>query len=77
MCNVRYRISQLLNITNTEVYPILSHCTIPGGISVCPTTDTDRVRLKVLLAAKNHGVNQISVPKTGSIIDLLLFNTFL
>ena len=63
--NVRYRISQLLSISNTEVYPILSHCTIPGGINVCPTTDTDRVRLQVLLAAKNHGVNQISVPKTG------------
>ena len=77
--NVRYRISQLLNITNTEVYPLLSHCTIPGWINFCPTTDTDRVRLKVLLAAKNHGVNQISSPKTGSIIDLLLFlfNTFL
>ena len=77
--NVRYRISELLNFTNTEVYPLLSHCTIPGGINVCPTTDTDRVRLKVLLAAKNHGVNQISVPKTGSIIGLLLFlfNTFL
>ena len=77
--NVRYRISQLLNLTNTEVYPLLSHCTVPGGINVCPTTDTDRVRLKVLLAAKNHGVNQISVPKTGSIIGLLLFlfNTFL
>merc|ERR1711971_977327 len=72
----KYRISQLLNITNTEVYPLLSHCTIPGGINVCPTTDTDRVRLKVLLAAKNHRVNQISVPKTvpvssgGRILDI-------
>ena len=63
--NVRYRISQLLNLTNAEVYPPLSSCTIPGGVSVCPTTDTDNVRLRVLLAAKNHGVSQISVPKTG------------
>ena len=63
--NVRYRICHLLNLTNTEVYPLLSHCTIPGGINVCPTTDTDRVRLEVLVAAKNHGVDQISVPKTG------------
>ena len=63
--NVRYRICQLLKICNTEVYPPLSHCTIPGGISVCPTTDTDNVRLRVLLAAKSHGVSQISVPKTG------------
>ena len=72
--NVRYRICQLLNLTNTKVYPLLSHCTIPGGINVCPTTDTDKVRLEVLLAAKKHGVNQISVPKTGSSRDLLLFD---
>ena len=63
--NIRYRICQLLNMTNTEVYPPLSQCTIPGGISVCPTNESDKVRLQVLLAAKNHGVNQISVPKTG------------
>ena len=63
--NVRYRISQLLNLTNAEVYPPLSSCTIPGGVSVCPTTDTDMVRLNVLLAAKNHGVKEISVPKKG------------
>ena len=63
--NVRYRISQLLNLTNAEVYPPLSSCTIPGGVSVCPTTDTDIVRLNVLVAAKNHGVKEISVPKKG------------
>ena len=63
--NVRYRISQLLNLTNVEVYPLLSSCTIPGGVSVCPTKDTDMVRLDVLLAAKNHGVDEISVPKKG------------
>ena len=77
--NVRYRLCQLLNLTNSEVYPPLSSCTIPGGVDVCPTTDTHRVRLEVLLAARAHGVNQISVPKTGSTIGLLvfLFHTFL
>ena len=49
--NVRYQ-CQLLNLTNTEVYPLLSHCTIPGGVHSCPTTDTNRVRLTVLLAAR-------------------------
>ena len=61
---VRFRISQLLNLTNIEVYPPLSHCHIPG-LSVCPTKDSDQVRLRVLLAAKNHGIDEISVPKTG------------
>ena len=61
---VRFRISQLLNLTNIEVYPPLSHCTVPG-LSVCPTKDSDQVRLRVLLAAKNHGIDEISVPKTG------------
>lgn len=60
-----YRICELLKLTNSEVYPPLSSCTISGGVNVCPTTDTDRVRLKVLLAAKHHGIDQISVPKKG------------
>ena len=54
LLNVRYHICQLLQLTSTEVYPPLSSCTIPGGVSVCPTTDSDQVRLKVLLAAKNQ-----------------------
>ena len=40
----------------------VSFCTISGGVDVCPTADTDRVRLKVLMAAKNHGIDEISVP---------------
>ena len=71
--NVRFRICQLLNITNKEVYPPLSHCTIPGGVTACPTRDTDEVRLQVLLAARNHGVNEISVPKRGFIVLLCFF----
>ena len=63
--NIRFRISQLLKLTNAEVYPILNHCTIPGGVNACPTRDSDKVRLQVLLAARNHGVMEISVPKTG------------
>ena len=33
----------------------INSCTIPQGVSVCPTTYADRVRLKVLVAVKNHG----------------------
>ena len=65
---VRYRLCQLNQLTNSEVYPPLNSCTIPGGVSVCPTTDADKIRLKVLIAAKDHGVNHISIPKKGQMI---------
>ena len=32
---------------------------------VCPTRKTHRVRLRILLAAKEHGIHEISVPKIG------------
>ena len=54
-------------MTNEEVFPILINCTIPGGVKACPTSNPHRTWLKVLLAAKNHGVDEVSVPKKGKL----------
>ena len=54
-----------MQITSRETFPLLSKCRIKGNIP-CLTNDVNKILLKLLLSAKNHGANHISVPKRGN-----------
>ena len=70
----RWRLSQVLGVTQHSTYPILFNYRVPGAntsclSTCCPTTDPQSVMLSVLLDARaNHDVEQIAMPKNVVVI---------
>ena len=58
----RFKLSQCLKVTSKETYPLLYHCPIPGELP-CPTKESNKILLEILWSARNHGIEEIIVPK--------------
>ena len=58
----RYNISQKYRLTNEATYPLLYNCFLPQSLP-CSTKNSASKCLEILLSAKNHGVEELTVPK--------------
>ena len=64
LSSIRYRISQELKIVTKFSYPLLFNCSIPEKLP-CPTERAEKLLVRILEAAAQHKVTELTVPKKG------------